>query len=177
VKRKGEKVKAHHFVTGKFTSHATWLSEKKYAMVLDNVVITCVDIICLYRGKMLVGKRTQEPWPKEWIVGGRQKPGESFEQAGARNLKRELGLTIDPRRLRYFSATSLVWDTRAQPPQHHGCHVTSITLVCRLSRQEVAAIRPNEEYSEVQWVEPRSIIRRKKFFHPALVVWAKQLDT
>ncbi|MEK6883755.1 MAG: NUDIX domain-containing protein, partial [Nanoarchaeota archaeon] len=88
-----------HFHEKGFIPHSEFLSEENYAMVLDNVVVTCVDICVINtKGQILLGKRTWYPMPNWWIIGGRMKPGESFNESASRNIKRELGLNISPDR-------------------------------------------------------------------------------
>ena len=102
-----------HFVTGEFKSHAEFLPDEIYSKVLDNIVITCVDIIVCHAGKMLLGKRAIEPQSDWWIIRGKMKPGESFNEAATRNVRRELGLNIKPYLFQYLSSTSLVWVSSA----------------------------------------------------------------
>lgn len=148
-----------HFVTGSFKSHATHLSDEDYGILLDTVAIACVDIVVLNQyDEMLLGKRTREPQPDWWIIGGRMIPGESFEQAAARNLLRELGLDIEPNRFHYLDTFSLVWSKRTQPPQNNGCHTISITMFVTLTDREITTITPNDEYSELKWRSLRDIV-------------------
>jgi ADP-ribose pyrophosphatase YjhB (NUDIX family) len=164
-----------HFVTGDFQSHATWLSEEDYAKVLDNIVIACVDCILVNdKREMLLGKRNIEPAPTWWIVGGRMKPGESFKTAAARNVKRELNLSIDPVRFHYFDTYSFVWARRAQPPKDNGCHTVSITMKLNIDEAEIRQIKPNEEYEKIQWIKPEKILANSSF-HPGIQKCAEDL--
>lgn len=165
----------HHFVTGDFKSHAGFLSDEDYAKVLDNIVITCADCLVINKNKILLGKRTYEPQPDWWIIGGRMRPGESFETAAARNTKREIGLDIKPSRFRYFSAYSSVWARRAQAPQDHGSHTISIIMILEISNTEAEAIKLGEGFEKIQWIKPKDIIARAKEFHPELVSYARDL--
>lgn len=160
-----------HFVTGPFQSHATQLSETDYARVLDTVVVKCVDCVVVHKGSVLLGKRAVEPWPSWWVIGGRKRPGETDEQTAARNLQRELHLTIaDLARFRWLCHYDLVWARRAQPPQDHGCHMTSDFYLFPLTDEELPQLHPNEEYEEVQWYTPGAILRALEgTFHPAVV--------
>lgn len=38
---------SRHFVTGKLKSYTSFLPDEIYSRILDNIVVTCVDIICL----------------------------------------------------------------------------------------------------------------------------------
>ncbi|MDO8558744.1 MAG: NUDIX hydrolase [bacterium] len=163
-----------HFVTGTFQSHASYVSSKKYGMIRDNIVRTCADcVIVNERGEMLLGKRNIKPWPDWWIIGGGMKPGESFEAAVVRNLKREINLSIDPTRFRHLNHYSFVWARRAEPPQENGCHDVSIMMVLFISDEEVRRIKFNSEYREIQWILPGAVITAD--FHPAVRKIAEDL--
>ncbi len=164
----------HHFVTGDFKSHAKWVSKKEYGMIRDNVVRTCVDCILINKGKMLLGKRNIEPHPDWWIFGGKMKPGENFEQAAKRNLKRELNLDIKLSRFHHFGTYSFVWSRRAELPQENGCHDVSITMILEISDEEVKKIKQNYEYEEVEWYDPE-VVAESGNFHPAVVTYANDL--
>lgn len=164
-----------HFVTGEFNSHAGFLPDEIYTKVLDNIVITCVDIVVVHQGKILLGKRAIEPNKDWWVVGGRMKPGESFEDAAARNIKRELNLEAQPSSFQYLNTQSLVWPSRAQAPKEHGCHDVVITMVLRITAEEKKNIKPNNEYEEIRWISPSEILTGCFKPHPALVQHAKDL--
>lgn len=164
-----------HFVTGNFTPHPKFLSDEDYVKVLDSIVVTCADCILINRrGEMLLGKRRVEPQPDWWIIGGRMRVGESFQEATARNIKRELGLDIKPKRFQYLGAYSLVWATRAQKPQDGGCHMVSITMTLRVKDSEIAAIKHNEEYEKLQWMKPKDVLADANF-HPTVRRYAFDL--
>ncbi len=165
----------HHFVTGNFKSHADFLSNKDYAKVLDNIVISCIDCMIINKGRILLGKRTYEPQPDWWTIGGRMKPGESFEVAAARNVRREIGLNIEPSRFSYFSTYSFVWMRRAQTPKNHGSHTISIVMIVDISDIEAETIKLDKEFEKTQWIMPEDIIARSEKFHPGLVSYAKDL--
>ena len=77
-----------YFEKGNFETHSNRMDDKDYAGVLDNIVIAAIDCIIINdKSDILLGKRTREPLPSWWIIGGRMKPGESFENAASRKLK------------------------------------------------------------------------------------------
>lgn len=172
--RRRELSDQRHFVTGSFASHASYLSDDLYSIVLDNIVVTCVDCVILHQGKMLLGKRTREPQPDWWVIGGRMLPGESFIDAAIRNSHRELSIELTAARFDYLGAYSFVWEKRAQPPVENGCHMVSVVMVVRISEEEVGEIQTNDEYNELRWVYPKSVVQ-SKLYHPALVQIAKDL--
>jgi ADP-ribose pyrophosphatase YjhB (NUDIX family) len=147
----------------------------EYSKALNSIVIACADCIILdQKGKMLLGRRAIEPWPDWWIIGGRMRPGESFEQAAVRNVKREVNLDISSSRFQYFDTCSLVFARRMQPPEDHGVHAVSITMILEISNKEVEQIHPNEEYEKVGWFDPYLVAAGGEF-HPALRRYAELL--
>lgn len=164
----------HHFVTGDFKSHSGWVTDEEYGRIRDNIVRTVVDCILINKGKMLLGKRSREPQSDWWVIGGGMKPGESFEQAAKRNLKRELNLDINLSRFRYFDIYSFVWSKRTEPPQENGCHDVSVTMILEISDEEIARITPNDEYEDLDWFDPK-IVAKSENFHPAVVIYATEL--
>lgn len=170
-------MKEMHFVTGAFIARQTHLSEEDYAKVLDCVVIACVDCLLVHDAHMLLGKRTREPHPDWWLVGGRMLPGESFADAALRNLKRELALTVeDASRFEFLGVSSLVWGKRAQARQEHGCHTIAVTLTLKITARERALIQPNDEYAALQWLTPEHV-RSDPKYHPLIREIAGKLLT
>lgn len=164
-----------HFHEEGFVSHAKFLSEENYAMVLDNAVITCVDICVINTKKqILLGKRTWYPHPDWWIIGGRMKPGESFNEAASRNIKRELQLDISPERFKRLWEYSMTWAKRVQSPEENGCHTVSITMMLKISLQEELKIKFNEEYETILWTQLH-YVENHTSFHPVLHVLANKL--
>jgi len=169
-------VHGRHFVEEGFTSHATFLPDDIYSQVLDNIVVACAEIVLLNnKGEMLLAKRQQEPQADWWIIGGRMKPGESFEQAAARNIKRELSINIKQKRFKYFCTYSTAWTRRAQEPKENGSHTTSTTMIVVVSEREVKSMKHSEEYSAMQWLAPVVIIAGRSTFHRAVVMLARNV--
>ncbi|MDO8560365.1 MAG: NUDIX domain-containing protein [bacterium] len=142
---------SRHYVTGAFSSHAQRLDDETYATVLDNIVVSCVDCVLVNSGQMLLGKRSREPQPDWWVIGGRMLPGESFETAAVRHCRRELSLEIPPERFTFLAVASQVFARRAQLPQENGCHTVAVTMTTELTDAERAALSPNDEYRAVAW--------------------------
>lgn len=163
-----------HFCEEGFTSHATFLPDDYYAMVLDNAVITCVDICIVNEHcEMLLGKRVGYPHPNWWIIGGRMRPGESFHKAASRNVKRELDLHIEMDRFERLWEYSTSWAKRAQAPEDNGCHTVSITMLLRILPEEATQIQHNEEYEDMKWVKLKEMAN-DILLHPALNTLAKK---
>merc|ERR1719159_1501656 len=86
-----------HHDTGGFVSHRKFLDDATYGDALDCLVKACTDMLLVHPDgeRVLLGKRSVQPQPDWWFVGGRMMPGETPAQSCRRLLKRELGLEID----------------------------------------------------------------------------------
>jgi len=175
-----KKIGARQYKTGNFIPHGGHVSNEDYGQILDNVVVSHVNCILVAQekrlAKMLVVKRTMEPWPDWWIPGGKINPGESFEEAAIRILKRQLSLAIDDRsRFRQLGgAYAFIWARRAHPPTEHGCHISSAVLVLKVNEEEVKAIRLNEEHCDLSWVRPEVVVIQAGL-HPGLAQCIRDL--
>lgn len=165
--------KIKHFAADDFQSHAGQPSNEAYGATLDNVVFATVDCVVVNpNGQMLLGKRQQEPWPDWFIIGGRMKPGETVEQTAQRTVEREIGLVgIDPARFVLLEVASNVWAKRQQPPQENGSHCLSVIMVLIVTAEEAAAVKQNEEYSELKWEQVEKVVVGK--YHPIVRTYAK----
>ena len=166
------------FQTGLPQGVSTWLPDRVYNQALDALVVACVDIIPIYRGRVLLGRRRWQPQADWWIFGGRMRKGELYQAAALRNTARELfsdtdAVTIESDRFQLVGVYNLIWDTRAQSPMDAGCHHISVTMMIRLNHLEVTSIHINEEYSEVKWILPEDIIAGTRLYHPCLIQMAK----
>eukprot|EP00041_Stephanoeca_diplocostata_P006583 m.89130 g.89130 ORF g.89130 m.89130 type:complete len:229 (-) comp16437_c0_seq7:1168-1854(-) len=158
------------FVTGDFQPHHCFLPAEVYGQALDSIVKACSDVLITSgNGKrVFLGKRKVEPQPDWWYIGGRVKPGDTPQSGAARNVKRELGLDLDPNRFKIIANYSLVWSRRVQTPVENG--TADISTIHRLELQdegEVAAcILDIKEYSDAKWFDTNAVLAGD--FHPAL---------
>ena len=164
-----------------------FLGEETYKEVLSGIAVECVDVLVYnpQNESFLVGTRQQEPHAGDWVIGGRMYGGKSVADSAAINLKRELGLDIDRRKLRTVGHYNLVWDSREQPPvaviddpanprriigQAKGAHDTSTLELYTLSPDELEQLSHNEEYSMLRWLKPEEVLAAPAGdYHPALV--------
>ena len=167
-------VSGMHFAEKGFVSHASWLGDEEYSKMLDNIVFVGVDVALVHNRKMLLGKRAVYPQRDWWVIGGRMRPGESFEEAASRNLARELGLSIEPQRFMYLCTLSYVFSKRQQSPQENGTHAVGVTMLLEISGGEERAICHNEEYEMVKW-EKLDKVAFNTSLHPAVNVIARNV--
>ncbi|KNC86373.1 hypothetical protein SARC_01469 [Sphaeroforma arctica JP610] len=139
-----------HFQVGEYTPHHTFVDDHSYALMLDNMVKACTDILLITpENKLLLGKRNVQPQPDFWMGGGRMKPGESPGKSGARLMKCEFGLDIHHARFEHVCAATLVWDRREQLPATNGTADVQVILALHLSVKEMEnVVLSGTEYDE-----------------------------
>lgn len=160
-----------------------YLDAEPYAEALSGLVVKCVDVLVYdpETAMVLIGTRQQEPQAGDWVIGGRMRAGESLEDSAIRNLQREIGLNIDPKKLRQVGDYELIWDTKAQPTTTNeegrdvtGCHMSSKVELYPVTPEEKASMVYNDEYAAVKWVDPLKILNAPEgAYHPCLVDMVK----
>lgn len=170
----------NQFISGNMHKVGGFLPASTYSQALDTLVVGCVDIIPVHRGRVLIGQRSWQPQPDWWCFGGRMHKGELFQIAAARNVERELfhkadRIKISPDRFKLVGVYNLIWNKRAQEPIENGCHVISITMMLPLTDEEIAHLHPNEEYRKICWIQPVEIIDGPELYHPCLVQMARDI--
>jgi ADP-ribose pyrophosphatase YjhB (NUDIX family) len=156
-----------------------FVPDAAYAEARSSLPNPCSDAVLYDQEKdlVLLGTRQQEPHPGAWVIGGRQRSGESAADAVRKNIKRELDMEVDPSKLRVVGKYELQWDTRAQAStidpatgqEIAGCHDIS-TLYAYPVRQEDFQLNFNEEYAGIRWVPVQEILKAPNgTYHPALV--------
>uniref|UniRef100_A0A7S2S124 Nudix hydrolase domain-containing protein n=1 Tax=Rhizochromulina marina TaxID=1034831 RepID=A0A7S2S124_9STRA len=158
-----------HFVTGQFVHRRVFLPDYEYGLALDALVKACSDVLVLSQDEAscFLGRRRVEPQPDWWFIGGRARPGETTQDAAARNVRRELGLEVDPARFMPVATFSMVWALRNQPPVENGTADTSTIHVLVLREGEGTAVKLDEaEYRDARFVPLDEVLSGD--FHPAL---------
>lgn len=93
------------------TNVTGFIPEEDYKNILKLMPIPTVDVVVVWDGKFLLGKRVNKPdQGKWWIFGGRVFKGESLEDAMIRKAKEELGLDIDKSNLRFLVTGESMFD-------------------------------------------------------------------
>ncbi len=153
----------HFAETGRINpkTSADRMPEAEYAIALDYLVFTCVDLVFLHRGQILLARRTRYPRKTWWIIGGRMVAGESPLDAAQRKAAEEAGLThLACDRFRFLAVYSTSFALREQPPRHHGSHSVNLTYQIELTDPEKADLRliSTEYEADYRWVDLDQVI-------------------
>ena len=116
-----------------------WIEENIYRRIQENLPIASVDILTVYKGKLLLLNRNNEPakgmW---WTPGGRVRKGEQLVDAAIRELEEETGLI--PNNISKKGVMSHFWP-----------HVHFITVFFR-AEVESNIVELNEEHNDYKWI-------------------------
>jgi len=100
-----------------FKGNSPWIPQEDYEKILRTMIVPCVDIILHTEDErgIYLAKRIALPMASYWCLGGRMMFSDvSFEEAAARSLNRESGLTINPSRFKFICNHLYAWEAIAQ---------------------------------------------------------------
>lgn len=143
-----------HYVTGAVQQRApVYLTDAEYARTLDAVVKACSDVLVMNGRNVLLARRSVEPQPGWWFIGGRMRPGETPQEAAARHVSHDLGLLIEASKFQFLTAVSYVWARRKQPPQENGTADVALVFYVTVTDDDTEEIRNcnTEEYECFKW--------------------------
>ena len=116
-----------------------WIDEPLYSKIRASIPIATVDLLVVYKHRLLLMLRNDEPAKNLWFTpGGRILLGESFEEAVRRVLEKETGLT--PIKMEKKGVMSHVWSN------HH-----NITIFYHIDVNN-DNVKMNEEHEAYKWI-------------------------
>ncbi|PHM45983.1 NADH pyrophosphatase [Xenorhabdus mauleonii] len=114
-----------------------------------SVVVGVGVIIVNDNGEILLGKRTSQHAPYWSIFGGHVDPGESFEECAIREIKEEIGLTIQDPKV-YGICNNL------ETYREEGKHTVSVCLLAQYCGGEPQLMEP-EKCEQLIWCNPEHL--------------------
>lgn len=137
------------------------MPEADYAIALDYLVFTCVDIVFLHENQILLARRNRYPRKTWWVIGGRMVAGESPLEAAKRKAAEEAGLDhLESDRFEFIGVYSTSFALREQAPIHNGSHSVNLTYQIRLTLQEKQSLTlvSSEYEAGYEWVDLDHVI-------------------
>mmetsp|Transcript_73582 Transcript_73582/g.207154 ORF Transcript_73582/g.207154 Transcript_73582/m.207154 type:complete len:259 (+) Transcript_73582:82-858(+) len=149
------------------TSSARRLPGEVYRRVVDDLIITCIDVLLeASDGRYLLVVREDEPgagWA--WLIGGRMWKGETFFGAAMRKVKEEVGL--EPESLRpgrvlnvwntFFNTTVHRASAHAEGSEPSGPATQTVNVVVHLLAPSLGGgenLSVDNHHSGFRWVGP-----------------------
>lgn len=128
------------------------LPKDQFLEVIERTPLVSIDLVVERDdGKLLMGKRVNEPARGTWFVpGGVIRKGETLEQAFQRLTEVELGAAIALSEARLLGAFTHIYETNfaAKP----GVSTHYVVLGYRLGEEQLTGSLPLEQHSEYRWL-------------------------
>jgi len=146
------------------------LSHKNLHDVIRLTPIASIDILCIHKNNVLLGKRQNNP-AKDTLFnpGSKIFKLETIPQAIRRVVKNEIGLSItDMKRFRFLTATDHIYHNNFLDDSFK-THYISLSYVIHLTDDEITLIQYDDQHDSLQWFDIKSTIQ-----HPLLHPYCKQ---
>jgi colanic acid biosynthesis protein WcaH len=132
------------------------LSPEKYYQVLKDTTLTSVDLIVRYNGKILLGRRVNEPARGYWFVPGcRTGKGETQKNAIRRVLLSELGLNCNPNAI-HVGVFDHIYPNNFLD-EKHGTHYVVNAYLVELAVEPT--IVHDDQHFQMDWFGPVDLTR------------------
>lgn len=124
---------------------------------MNKNIIRTVDITVIFRGSILLIKRAKAPFQNKLVLpGGHVETGESLVAAAVRELEEEVGLHLEPSRLREL----VTLDSPDRDPRP-GRRVSTVFVVELVSDAEAAPCRAGSDAASLHWRRLSSLLARE----------------
>ncbi len=149
------------------------LDAQTFRTVIENAPLVSIDLCLVNEGRILLGKRANEPLKGEWFTpGGRIYKDETWQSALSRVVKVELGL--DFLRVEDFSLMG-IWDhfyAESAVGKDISTHYVNLTH-CIFLKSKPDVIE-DQQHNEFQWFD-LSLVSYGDSFHPYIKNYAEWL--
>ena len=120
--------------------------------------ILTIDGIILKNGKVLLEKRTVNPFSGYWALpGGHVEYGEKVEVAVKREIKEELGISVRIKEL---------VGVYSDPKRHPWYHTVAVVFLCQKTRGKIGL---SNEVSEFKYFSPDTLPKKMAFDHRKII--------
>jgi colanic acid biosynthesis protein WcaH len=135
-----------------------WLTPSDFAKVIRLTPLVAIDLIVRSKdGRVLVGRRTNEPaLDFLFVPGSRISKNETRAAAFRRITREELGVEAKIEQARFIGAYDHIYDTNRFNKRGFGTHY--ITLAYELSLDLDMAALPNDQHAEYHWLTPSELL-------------------
>ncbi|MBI5401658.1 NUDIX domain-containing protein [Candidatus Wolfebacteria bacterium] len=129
---------------------SNWIDPIIYNQITKLLPIPCVDLVIVYKGKFLLGKRINEPAKGLWfILGGRILKNETLENAAIRKAKEEVGIKIGKKDMKFLATKETMFRGKKSGDRHT---INSIFVVRLRKFNEIDLAKADKnQNSEFGW--------------------------
>jgi len=120
------------------------------------MVAAAATLALFHRGRILLGKRcdTTSAYPGFWSLPGGfvEADLEEVEAAAVREIREELSISLDRRRLKLFHVSS-------RPGTDPRCHVVNVCYRAELTRAQARSVRAGDDLVALQFLTAAEALR------------------
>ncbi|MBL1433819.1 MAG: GDP-mannose mannosyl hydrolase [Gammaproteobacteria bacterium] len=132
------------------------LSAARFAGIVRDTPLISIDLVVSHKGKVLLGKRTNEPAKAYWFVpGGRICKDEKINKAFYRLSKNELGVHLPISNAQFLGVYEHFYDTNFSEDGDFGTHY--VVLAYSIELDEVLSNLPTQQHTEYMWLQAEKI--------------------
>lgn len=140
------------------------LSTARFAAIVRDTPLVSIDLIVCHDGKVLLGKRCNEPAKGYWFVpGGRIHKDEYINQAFCRLTENELGASIPFSSARFVGVYEHLYNTNFSESGDFGTHY--VVLAYEIVLDAVLTGLPDQQHSNYQWLAREKITGDERIHH------------
>ncbi|XPV67647.1 MAG: GDP-mannose mannosyl hydrolase [Halarcobacter sp.] len=124
------------------------IPKEQFKVVVEHTPLISIDLITMYKDKVLLGKRVNKPAKDFWFTtGGIVRKNESFKDAIKRISKNELGIIIDINKVKFLGVFEHFYEDSIfeNISTHYANHGYLLEL-----KDELINL-PKEQHSEYNW--------------------------
>ncbi len=125
-----------------------FLDKDSFSSIVKNTPLISIDLItCNQEGKILLGKRVNEPAKGFWFVpGGRIFKDETLDEAFTRTVKDELGLSLKKEESSFYGLYEHFYDNNVFDSEHSTHY---IVLAHKITVDE--ELKLNNQHESYRW--------------------------
>jgi colanic acid biosynthesis protein WcaH len=142
-----------------------WLDREKFLEVVERAPLVSIDLIVRRAdGRVLLGKRTNEPAKGCWFVpGGRIHKNERLDGAFRRTTLNELGKAFTPGDAHFLGVFEHFYATNFADEPGTGTHY--VVLAYELTPTELPERLPADQHGEFKWFDVETLLK-SELVHP-----------
>lgn len=127
------------------------IQEDLFKQIVENMPISCVDLIILNKGKVLLIYRKDSPAKNQWWTpSGRQKKKEKIEQTVIRKAKEEVGLDVSIKK--FVGVYDYIFEEPRYQEMQSGDHgVTHVYIVGLKDSEQKATL--DQTSTDFKWID------------------------
>ncbi len=135
-----------------------WISREEFAEVIRLTPLVAIDLVVRSpEGRVLVGRRLNEPAKGVFFVpGSRITKNETRQAAFERISREELGVSLSFVKARFLGAYEHIYPTNRFGLPGFGTHYLTLAYELALTPESLAL--PTDQHGEYAWLLPREIL-------------------